>query len=82
MTFPVMLTRECFATDGTDEWALVGVCAKVGAKIICTGEALGTEITLEGCRVFLDAAGVGWTSSRTLRISQVEDVVAVRDGGG
>lgn len=59
----VVLTRKGLATHGADEWAFVGVSAKVRAEVVGTREAFGTERALEGSRVFLRAfeyiAGVG-----------------------
>ena len=58
VAFAVVLAREGFAADGTDERALVGVGAEVGAEVVGTGEALGAEVALECGGVFLDALPV------------------------
>ncbi len=77
----VVLTRKCFPANGTYKGALVSVSAQVGAKVVCTCEALGAEVALEGGRVFLDAL-VCARDSRAGGVGEFEDVVAIRDGRG
>jgi hypothetical protein len=71
VTFAVVLAGECFATDCTNEWALVCVGAEMGAKIVSPSESLWAEIALEVRWVFLDASRVGRCGTRTLRIGKV-----------
>ena len=54
MALAVMLAGEGFAAYRTDEWKLVGVGAKVRAKVVGPRETLGTESALECRRMLLD----------------------------
>jgi len=40
VTLAVVLAREGFAAYAADEWTLVGVCAEMGAKVVCARETL------------------------------------------
>jgi len=77
VAFAVVLASECFAADGADEGALVGVGAEMGTKVVGACEALGAEIALEGGGVFLDALAVGGYCARTPGVSEVKNVVTM-----
>lgn len=54
MTLSIVLSSKGFSTNGADERPFVCVGAQVRPKIIGSGEALGTEVTLERGGMFLD----------------------------
>jgi hypothetical protein len=79
VTFAVVLSRESFAADSTDEWSLVSVSAEMRAQIVCTCETFGTEAALEcgGMLLHSPVIVLEATRRRSLRLSQIENVVTL-----
>lgn len=71
-----MLTCKCFAADRADKWSFVGVSSQVRAQVVGSSEALRAQVTLESSRVFLCSSTVIGSSTRPLRIGQIQNVVA------
>lgn len=79
VSLPVMLAGECFAADGADKRALVGMGPKMRSKIVRAGEALGTQGTLKGSRMLLDPL-VGPGRRGSVRVGEFQDVVTGGNG--
>lgn len=77
MTLPIMLAYKCFAANSASEGPGVGVRAEVGAEVVGSREALGTEGAWEGCwkRLLLSAV-VRVGGGCALWVGEVEDVVS------
>jgi hypothetical protein len=58
VTLSIVLARKGFPAHCTHEWALVGMNAKMRAKVISASKSFRAQITLEGRRMFLNQLGV------------------------
>ena len=72
----IVLPSKSLSTHGANKRSLISMSAEMRAQIISAREALRTEIALESCGMFLDT-GLVAIAGRALRVSEVEDVVAV-----
>ena len=76
VAFAIVLSGERFATDGTHEWSLIGMCSQVGAQVIGSSEAFRAESALESGRVLLDSrVGAGGGSIGPTWVRQIQDII-------
>jgi hypothetical protein len=77
VAFAIVLACEGFTTDRANERSFVCVCAKMRAKVVCSSETLGTQVTLECSRVLLLPATIRTIGGRAFRVGKVKDVISL-----